>query len=92
MEVLRNKVTPCKGRELVVTMLDASFDYKGRFDSYGLKMTGLVPNARAVGSDETRVNHMWRFVRRCDPCVKYQHNFPHRPLNVVEYSGWLKPF
>ena len=62
--MLKNKVTPCKGREMVVDILEASFDHKCLYESYGLKMHGLVPNARAVGVDETRVNHMWRFVRR----------------------------
>lgn len=49
VQILMNKVTPCKGREMRVEMMPGCLDYKSLFDKYGLSMTGLVPNARAVG-------------------------------------------
>lgn len=66
LEILNLKVTPVKGRQLQNAMLEGAFDYKSWLGQLGLSMTGLVPNARAVDKDETRVNHCWRFVRRCD--------------------------
>lgn len=48
-------------------MLDGSFDFKSYYEQLGIQVSGLVPNARAKDGDETRVNHSWRFMRRCDP-------------------------
>ncbi|CAL1144838.1 unnamed protein product [Cladocopium goreaui] len=66
LKILDTKVSPVKGRELKNGMLEGTWDYKTWVEQLGLQISGLVPNARAVGGDEHRVNHSWRFIRRCD--------------------------
>ncbi|CAL1156826.1 unnamed protein product [Cladocopium goreaui] len=72
LKILDTKVSPVKGRELKNGMLEGTWDYKTWVEQLGLQISGLVPNARAVGGDEHRVNHSWRFIRRCElsytPC------------------------
>lgn len=71
LKVLDTQFKPSKGRELRNCMLHGSLDFKGYFEQYNLQVSGLVPNARAKEGDETRVNHSWRFIRRCDPWQVY---------------------
>lgn len=73
LKILDSQIRPSRGRVLKNCMLTGSLDFKGYFDSYNLQVSGLVPNARAKTGDETRVNHSWRFIRRCDPCFWFNH-------------------
>ena len=69
LKILDAQINPSRGRVLKNAMLHGSLDFKGFYHQYGLNISGLVPNARAKTGDETRANHSWRFVRRCDSCL-----------------------
>ena len=93
LKILDTKVSPVKGRELKNGMLEGTWDYKTWVEQLGLQISGLVPNARAVGGDEHRVNHSWRFIRRCDTCVKtcfcwdiYQNVFGSNVMGLFEVN------
>jgi len=66
LKILDAQIRPSRGRELKNGMMHGSLDFKTFFDQFGIQVSGLVPNARAKTGDETRVNHSWRFVRRCE--------------------------
>ena len=66
LKILDTQIKPSRGRVLKNDMLTGSLDFKTYYDQLGIQLSGLVPNARAKTGDETRVNHSWRFVRRCE--------------------------
>lgn len=66
LKILDAQIKPSRGRELKNDMLSGSLDFKTYYEQLGIQVSGLVPNARAKTGDETRVNHSWRFVRRCE--------------------------
>ncbi|CAL1166136.1 unnamed protein product [Cladocopium goreaui] len=66
LKILDTKVSPVKGREMINMMLPGTWNYKLWLDQLGVQISGLTPNARARNGDELRVNHSWRFIRRCD--------------------------
>jgi hypothetical protein len=64
--VIVEKVMPARKRHLHVEILSGSFNFKGWVEQVPVNLSGLTPNVRARGEDESHVNHCWRFVRRCE--------------------------
>ena len=58
-----SKVTPRKGRQLVVKKIEASLDWASFFDNLGVTMSGHVQSAAMTKENEDAC-HMWRFVPR----------------------------
>ncbi len=73
VQIIKQKVTPCRGRELIAEILHGAHDWKTYYEQYGIYVSGLVPNPHKKDASEMSVNHCWRFVRRADPW----HDMPH---------------
>lgn len=67
MQAIKERVTPTRGRKLVVEIITGSLNFKVYLENLDAVVTGLVRNPRAPPSETAC--HCWRFVRRMAPCL-----------------------
>ena len=66
MSIIKEKVKPCKSRELFAEILPGAHNWKEFYEQYGIYIGGLVKNPFAKDQALMNANHCWRFVRRGD--------------------------